>query len=460
MASTPDIVILAAGLGKRMRSSTPKVLHPVLARPMLHYVIDLALSVPHGAVAVVVGNGSEDVRKACADYPMVQFVEQSEQLGTGHAVLQTRPLLGGLKGSVIVLCGDVILLTPTTLQNLILARQPGTAAVVLSTRLENPKGYGRIIRGHQDDIIAIREEADCSVKERLIDEINSGIYLFDCDSLFSSLDQVDRSNAQNEYYLTDVISSLHRQGMKVLSLPVENASEVLGINDRLGLQKVEQVLQREIAQAWMIAGVSLENPDSTIIDRKSSFSADVRIEGGCHIIDSKIASGVTIEFGSRIVRSTVGHGCVIKQGSYITDSHLGDRVSVGPYAHLRPKSRLEDGVKIGNFVEVKNSRVGAHSKASHLSYIGDATIGTDVNLGCGFITCNFDGSAQKHHTSIGDRVFVGSDSQTVAPVSIGADSYIASGTTVTQNVPNDSLVISRGRQVTKPGYGTRLRGGK
>ncbi|MBI1860865.1 MAG: bifunctional UDP-N-acetylglucosamine diphosphorylase/glucosamine-1-phosphate N-acetyltransferase GlmU [Deltaproteobacteria bacterium] len=443
-----------------MRSQLPKVLHPVVFRPMLHYVVERALELPHGLIGVVVGHGADEVRAACTEYPMLQFIHQAEQLGTGHAILQAQSLLGGRRGQVLVLSGDVILLKAETLRQLVETKGESTAAVVVTTRLSEPKGYGRIIRGAGNHVVAIREELDCNDAERKINEINSGVYLFDTEKLYAALDRVTSANAQKEYYLTDVVREMHKAGDRVEALEVKDSSEVLGINDQLGLHAVEKVIQRRINDAWMAAGVSFEDPESTWIDDRTQFSSEVRVEGNCRFIDAKIASRVNIESGCRIVRSSVGHGSSIKQGSYLTDSSVGSETSVGPYAHLRPKSHLGSHVKIGNFVEIKNATFADHAKASHLSYIGDATIGPNANLGCGFITCNYDGGLQKHHTTIGENVFVGSDSQMVAPVEVGAGSYVASGSTVTEDVPPDSLVISRGRQVTKPGYASKYRRGK
>lgn len=458
MELAPDVVILAAGRGKRMCSEIPKVLHPVLGQPMLHHVLDVVSAIPHGAILVVIGHGADRVMAESKPYQGIQWVEQSEPLGTGHAVLQARPLLG--KGrSVLIVCGDVILLSPPTLGRLIAERTDGASAAVLTARLESPTGYGRIIRDGEF-IRAIREEKDCSTREKEILEVNAGIYLFETQALFKALDALTPNNAQKEYYLTDTIAFLTETGCRVVPVRLDDPTEALGINDRAALAQVGQILRKRNNERWMAAGVTLEDPDNIWIDHRTRIGADVRIETGCRIQESTISSGTSIESGCRIIRCSIGMNSTIRQGSYLTDSRLGDEVTVGPYAHLRPGSSLGDRAKIGNFVEIKNSSFGEDSKASHLSYIGDATIGKMVNLGCGFITCNYDGGKQKHTTRIGDGVFVGSDSQMVAPVEIGAGSYVASGTTVTHDVPENSLVLSRGRQITKAGYARKYRKGE
>lgn len=460
MLVTPDILILAAGQGKRMRSECPKVLHPLLGRPLLHYVIETALETPHGALVVVVGHGAEQVKKNCCDFKTIQFLHQENQLGTGHAVQQAKEVLGKRGRTVLVLSGDVPLLLPSTLQRLIEAKSSDISAVVLTTRLSEPTGYGRIIRSEGAAIFDIREEKDCSNAERSIHEINTGIYLIDSAVLFSTLDHITPNNAQREYYLTDALASLAANGHQVIALETLESNEVLGINDRIELLRAERALKERINSKWMISGVTFEDPENTFIDSRSKLSPDVRIEQGCHIYESTVGAGTVIETGCRIHHSSIGQRALIRQGSHVIDSRIGNDTTIGPYAHLRPGSELGNQVKVGNFVEIKNSTFGDESKALHLSYIGDATIGSNVNLGCGFITCNFDGGPQKHRTIIGNGVFVGSDSQAVAPVEIGAGSYVASGTTVTESVPEDSLVISRGRQITKAGYARRYRKGE
>ncbi len=448
----PHIVILAAGRGKRMHSQLVKVLHPVFFKPMIHYVIELGLKIPHQSITVVVGFNEEEVKNACMEYSEINFITQKNLLGTADAVKSTENFFKDTKGEILILSGDVVLLSKDTLSNMILIHQEkNSVCTLLTAKLPNPKGYGRIIRNSSKEIVDIREEADASDEERKINEVNAGIYLFRADILFNALNEIENSNKQSEYYLTDVIKTLYRKEAKIHSIELMDKSEMLGINDRYSLYKVESIIQKRINKELMLNGVSLKNPSTIFINSNSRIENDVVIEQGVQILNSVIETGVIIEQGSRIINSVIGKNTVIKQSSYITESLIGEECSIGPFAHLRPGTRLFKKVKIGNFVEVKKSVISDGVKASHLSYIGDSEIGKNVNIGCGFITCNYDG-IRKNKTIIEDGVFVGSDSQTVAPVRIGARSYIASGTTVTKDVPEDSLVISRGKQITRPGY--------
>lgn len=440
MKHAPHILILAAGQGKRMKSDLPKILHPVLYRPMIHHVLDLALSLPHGKIVVVVGHGEEKVRAACEGYKNISFVRQEKQLGTGDAVKSATKVLGKEKGSVLILSGDVFLLRKESLLTLIQNHfNTKAGCTFLSANLPDPKGYGRVLRGLEGKVLGIKEHADASDDEKQIKEINSGIYCFDIPLLFGALKNVKASNKQKEFYLTDVLEALVTEEEKVEAELIEDWQEILGVNDRAQLAFAEKVLQKRVNHGFMVEGVTIQDPESVTIDPRCKIGVDARIEKGVTLINAEIGE-----------RST------IKQGSYVDNSQVGADCSVGPYAHLRPGSVLKDEIKIGNFVEIKKSVFERGAKASHLSYIGDAKIGKDVNLGCGFITCNYDGK-KKHETVIEDGVFVGSDSQTVAPVKIGKNSYVASGSTVTENVPPDSLVISRGKQVTKKGYAKKYR---
>jgi len=422
-----------------MKSALPKVVHPVLYRPMLHYVLDLAKAIGGLSTTVVVGHEEETVRKACEGYTDVKFVRQKEQKGTGDAVLCAEAELAGKKGVLVVLSGDVILLEKDTVLGLVQTHQRAEASCTVGVAsLKDPKGYGRILRDGKK-LAGIREEADCSIAEKEIHEVNSGLYCFDLGVLFTSLRGLENKNAQGEFYLTDAVVKLTKSPGGVELFSIESSEEMLGINDRVALSEVEKKVQARVNRNWMLEGVTMRDPDTIWIEPGCQFGKDVVIEGPAVIRGSKVADGVHI-----------------KAGCYIEGSDLHENVTIGPYAHLRPGSVLEKNVKIGNFVEIKQSRMGQGAKASHLSYIGDADVGNNVNLGCGFITCNYDGFS-KFKTTIEDDVFVGSDSQTVAPVKIGRGSYVASGTTVTRDVPADSLVIARVKQEIKEGYAARLK---
>lgn len=453
---SPHILILAAGKGKRMRSALPKVLHSVLGKPMLHHIICTVKKIPHRQVGVVVGHGENLVRESCSKFSELHFFVQKEQLGTGDAVKASADFFKKQDGHLLVLSGDVMLLQPETLLAFTEAHEKSGAVCSVATAVvENPTGYGRmILNGEQ--IIAIREEADCSSQEKQIKEVNSGIYCFEIKSLFESLNALDAKNRQAEFYLTDVPQILAKAGKKVLRYLVADSKEISGINDRKALYEVENTLRQRLIEYWWSEGVTIQDPHTTLIDTDTKLGKDVVIEAGVRLAGSTVEDGVVIESQSRIENCVIRKNAHIKQGSYIESSEVGEKSVVGPYAHLRPDSKLGYGVKIGNFVEVKKATFAENSKASHLSYIGDATIGKNVNLGCGFITCNYDG-AKKHQTTIEDDVFVGSDSQTVAPVTIGKGSYIASGSTVTETVPAASLVLTRGKQITKPGYARKYK---
>ena len=449
MVTPLHVLVLAAGQGKRMHSSLPKVLHPVLFRPMLHHVLDLATSLRPQTVGVVVGHGEAQVREACAGYEGLRFFSQTEQKGTGHAVQQAAPFLKTQSGRLLVLYGDTPLLTKATIDKLLESAGP---AAVLTAEVAQPFGYGRILRDGSGRFTAIREETDCSESERAVREINSGVYVFELGELLPHLETLQSHNKQGELYLTDVVEKLVSLGRSVAAVRVQDATEILGINDRAALADVQVLLRDRTNAFFMRLGISLQDPKSTWIDPRCRISSDVSIESGAQIINSRIESGVRIEAGCRIQNTEIAVGTAIRQGSYLDGANIGPDCSVGPYAHLRPGTVLAREVRIGNFVEVKKSTLGEGSKAAHLAYIGDAEIGDDVNLGCGFITCNFDGGPQKHKTVVESNVFIGSDTQAVAPVTIGRGSYIAAGSTVTQDVPQESLVITRGRQITKPGY--------
>lgn len=451
------VLVLAAGQGKRMHSRLPKVLHPVLFHPMIHHVLDLSFSLTHSSVSVVVGHEKKQVMEACKKYAKVQFFHQEEQKGTAHAVGVSKEFLKTVKGHVLILSGDVCLLEKITVENFLNFHfQNKNHLTLMTAHLPHPTGYGRILRDEKGAVLGIKEEADASTSERQITEINAGIYCFEIDALLQTLENIQSNNQQNEFYLTDAVGFLIQKGKKVAGWTVADATEIHGVNDRMALSYAEKVLQTRTNEKLMKSGVTLHLPETILIDPQSKIAADVEIDPGCLISQSHLEPGVVIEGYSKIHSCHIEEGARIKQGSYLEGSLVGKEAKVGPYAHLRPESKLSRGVKIGNFVEIKKSTIGEDSKASHLSYIGDATIGKSVNIGCGFITCNYDGK-KKHPTLIEDEVFVGSDTQAVAPLTIGRGSYVASGTTLTKNVPPDSLALSRVKQENKEGYAKRLR---
>ncbi|HVT47039.1 MAG TPA: bifunctional UDP-N-acetylglucosamine diphosphorylase/glucosamine-1-phosphate N-acetyltransferase GlmU [Vicinamibacterales bacterium] len=460
MPSSPDIhvVILAAGKGTRMKSSVPKVLHPVAGVPLIGHVLRAAAPLDAASTVVVIGHGGDAVQAALADWPGLQFVVQSPQLGTGHAVLQAEPALAGRRGILLLLYGDVPLLQANTLRRLV-EQHRGTkaAATVLTSVVDDAYGYGRIVRDSDGRVTRIVEERDASADERTIREVNSGIYAFDLDPLFDALHGLATDNAQGEYYLTDVVAAYHRRGRRVDAMCLENAAELRGVNSRVDLADLTRALRTRKRQALMLAGVTLEDPETAYIDEDVRIGADTTIGPGVRLTGrTTIGDGCRIEAGVRITDSSLGDAVMILDHSVITDSTIASGASVGPLAHLRPKSSVAENARVGNFVELKNTQLGAGSKANHLTYLGDATIGARVNIGAGTITCNYDGE-RKHRTVIGDDVFVGSDSQLVAPVTIGDGAYIGAGSSITQDVPADALGVARAHQINKPEWASKRR---
>ena len=450
----PTVIILAAGLGTRMRSALPKALHLLAGKELIRHVLDAVKPLGPGKTAVVLGHQADRVREAMDGYA-VEIVHQAEQLGTGHAVRQAVDIIAAAEGPVVVLCADTPLLTPGTLISLIEAHSRAKAAVTVMTAMaEDPAGYGRVVRG-KSGVMRIVEEKDASAAQKKIREVNAGVYCFEKKFLLSALGGIKNSNAQGEYYLPDTIALARKKKLKVAAVLCPDADETMGINSRFDLSQAELVLQARSNLRWMLEGVTLPDPATVFIGMDVSIGRDsivypnVRLEG-----KTTLGEGCTVYPGSRIVDSTLGSGVVIKDCCVIEDSRIEDRASVGPFAHLRPGTVLGAGSRIGNFVEVKKSVIGEGSKANHLAYLGDATIGRDVNIGAGVITCNYDGY-QKHQTVIEDGVFVGSDAQLVAPVRIGRDALVAAGTTVTRDVPAEAMVISRVPQEVREGVAGR-----
>ena len=451
-------LILAAGMGTRMKSGLVKVMHPLGEKPMIAWPVMAARAAGAERIILVVGHQSEKVRGYFTEEGGLDFAIQEEQLGTGHAVGCAARYFSGFKGRILLLCGDVPLIRHATLQALLSVHEAGRAKLtVLTACLENPHGYGRVVKGEGGDVIRIVEEKDATREEKSITEINTGIYCIEAEFLFEAVSGLKNDNAQGEYYLTDIVKQGAAMGKICRSFAVPDTEEIMGVNDRVQLAAAGKVLRRRINESLMLAGVTIIDPDNAYIEEGVKIGADTVIHPNVHISGATtIGSGCVIEPSVVIRGCTIGNGVTIKAGSVMTDSILHDSVAVGPMAHLRPGNELGEHVKIGNFVEVKKVVMGEGSKASHLTYLGDSTIGSHVNIGCGTITCNFDG-VSKHRTVIEDNVFVGSDVQFVAPVTIGRNSLIAAGTTVTRDVPPDSLAIARAPQVNKEGWKLKKR---
>jgi bifunctional UDP-N-acetylglucosamine pyrophosphorylase/glucosamine-1-phosphate N-acetyltransferase len=442
-----NIVILAAGKGTRMHSDLPKVLHRLAGRPLLQHVLDMATQLFPGKICVVYGHGGETVPQAMAQYD-AHFALQEPQLGTGHAVQQALPHLSD--GSMtLVLYGDVPLIGPATLHKM-LAHTSGLT--LLTVKLDDPAGYGRIVRDAAGRIIRIVEEKDATHEERAIAEINTGIMAMPTQMLRDWLGKLDNHNSQKEYYLTDIVALAVAEGVAVHSVQAAHAWEVAGINSKAQLAELERVCQRETARHLLEQGVTLADPARLDVRGKLSCARDVEIDVGC-IFEGEVhlGSGVRVGAYSIIKDSTIAAGTLIAPYSHIEQAEIGRDCRIGPYARIRPGTRLHNDVHIGNFVEVKNSEIAAHSKANHLSYIGDTSMGSRVNVGAGTITCNYDG-ANKFRTIIEDDVFIGSDTQLVAPVTVKRGATIGAGSTITRDAPEGELTLSRGKQVTIAGW--------
>lgn len=447
-------IILAAGQGTRMKSKLYKVLHPVCGKPMVQHVVDQISHLQIENIVTIIGHGAEKVKAQLGD--TCSYALQAEQLGTAHAVLQASESLEDKEGTTIVVCGDTPLIRAETIENLFQHHLANKAkASVLTAKAEDPTGYGRIIRNTSGHVEKIVEHKDASDAERKITEINTGTYCFDNQALFNALKNVSNDNVQGEYYLPDVIEILKKQGEIVVAYQTSDFNETLGVNDRVALAEAESTMRKRINEAHMRAGVTIIDSQNTYIDSDVEIGRDTVIYPGT-IIKGKTVIGEDCMIGpnSEIQACEIGNDTVIKQ-SVAHHSSIGSQVNIGPFAHIRPESLISDDVKIGNFVELKKTKFGKGSKASHLSYIGDAEVGEDVNLGCGSITVNYDGK-RKFLTKIEDGVFVGCNSNLVAPVTIGKGAYIAAGSTITQDVPRDALSIARARQVNKENYVQKL----
>lgn len=450
-------VVLCAGKGTRMKSEQPKVLHPLLGRPMAWHVLSRAFELGAQKVVAVVGHQGEQVKAALsALFPQrpLAFAVQAQQRGTGDAVASARAALTGFDGAIVILYGDVPLLTVDTLQRLVAAYRASRGPLAMMTcRPPSPTGYGRVLRGPQNQVTGVVEDRDASPEQRRIGEVNAGVYCVDAKFLWGALEQLSPANAQGELYLTDIVA----QAAKVGEVAVVEADhvETAGVNDRAELAERAEVLRARVNLKHMRAGVTLLHPATTFIDEGVEIGPDtvigpnVTLQGDC-----EIGSRVTIGQGSVLIHSTVGDGSEVKPYCVLEEAVVGVNCHVGPFARLRPGTRLDEGVHVGNFVETKKAHLRKGTKASHLSYLGDAEIGANCNIGAGTITCNYDG-VHKHLTRLGDGVFIGSDTQLVAPVTVGDGAFIAAGSTIVEDVPAGALALSRVQQVNKEGWAER-----
>lgn len=448
-------VVLAAGLGTRMKSKTIKVLHPLCGKPMVEHILDKLTSLTMDQIVTVIGHGADQVRTTLEGKS--EFVIQEEQLGTAHAVLQAKELLEGKEGVTLVLVGDTPLIRGETLETLINHHIHTKAkATVLTAIAPSPEGYGRVIRDSSGQVVKIVEHKDATEEERLVNEINTGLYCFDNITLFEALAQVSNENAQGEYYLTDVIEIIRNLGGTVSAYQTDDFDETMGINHRVALSRAEKIMRMRINEQHMLNGVTIVDPENTYIDIDVIIGMDTVIYPGT-IIKGKTIIGEDCQIGphTELVNVQVGNETIIRQ-SVVHDSKINNNVQIGPFSHIRPESTVDDYAKIGNFVELKKANIGKETKVSHLSYIGDAEVGSNVNIGCGSITVNYDGE-KKYLTKIEDNAFIGCNSNLVAPVTIHKGAYIAAGSTITSDVPENSLSIARARQVNKEGYAKKYK---
>lgn len=444
-----NVIILAAGQGKRMVSQLPKVLHTLAGKPMLQWVIEAAQALNPTAIYVVYGHGSEQIRAHFQHFP-IHWIEQQQQLGTGHAVAQVLPYLN-LAEQVVVLCGDVPLISPQTLQQLI-ACQAGNALHLVTAKLENPTGLGRIIRDQHAQIIGIIEEKDATEQQRSIKEIYAGILATSVNNLASWLPKLSNNNAQQEYYLTEIVDFARQEACSIQGVLTNAPEEILGVNSRAQLIQLERYYQQQQALRLLNDGVTIIDPARFDLRGELTVGQDVTIDVNV-IIEGKVTIGSNTYIGPNVLLKNVqiAEQVNIQANCVVEGAVIAKHCSVGPFARIRPGTQLAESAKIGNFVETKQAAIGAHSKVNHLSYIGDATLGQYVNVGAGTITCNYDG-VNKYHTQIGDHAFIGSNTQLVAPVKVGEWATIGAGSTITKDAPVGQLTLSRAKQQTIPNW--------
>ncbi len=440
-----DVVILAAGQGTRMKSSLPKVLHPIAGKPMVGHVLDTARHLQADHLHVVVGHGSDKLRDYLASSNDVNVVAQEEQLGTGHAVAQAIPDIA-VDSTVLILYGDVPLISESTLSRLV-DSSAGTQVALLTVELDNPSGYGRILRGTDGDVLAIVEQKDANIEQLKVNEVNTGIMAVPANLLKKWLPQLSSNNAQGEYYLTDIIAMAASEGVNVVASQPAAAAEVEGVNNRQQLAKLERIYQNAQTDFWMAFGVTFFDPNRVDFRGEVELGQDVTVDVNV-IFEGHVRIDNNVSIGPNCVlkNCVIAEGVTIKANTLVEDSTIGSGCEVGPFARIRPGTELASGVKIGNFVETKKAIVGEGSKINHLSYVGDSVLGKGVNIGAGTITCNYDG-VNKHQTQIGDNAFIGSNTSLVAPVQIAAGATTGAGSTITKAVPEDTLAVARGKQV-------------
>ena len=456
MSNLSAAIVLAAGFGKRMNSSTPKVLHPICGMPILGHVLETVEELKPAQIIAVVGHGKERVTKYLnADFKKVKTVVQKQQKGTGHAVQTALAEMKNFKGLVLITAGDTPLLTSDSISRLVAAAKESKAAV-LTADLPDPTGYGRIIR-LASMVDRIVEQSDASREELEITEINTGVYVFDVEILKKAITQIKANNKQGEIYLTDVIAVINNMGESVTAVMCEDYLEALGINDRSQLAMSQQILQQTINEYWMSQGVSMRNPDSVVIDVNVTLGQDVYLDNNTHLLGNTVVGSNSVIGPDSMLKD-----CIVGTNSHVlrttaNEAKIGNNCEIGPYTYLRPGTILKDGVKAGAYVEIKNSTVGEGSKVPHLSYVGDATIGIETNIGAATVFVNYDG-VEKHKTVVGDHVKIGSDTMLVAPVKIGDGAYTAAGSVITENVPAGALGVERTKQRNIEGWVARKRG--